>query len=326
MANNPNPSDVDGVSRSQSTVFAVVVDDNDPEQTGRLKVRIVGEQDDMQVSDDQLPWVPMLTSGQSQMGGVGRFPASGGYHKGSRVTMRNLGQQGFMVEGGVQNSEKSPGKEGRNAESTSTSITEVNDGGEKDGRVHRRKLDDKQVNDAEPTTESVMKIFNGETQIKQFRAKEGEKIEGIVNKAPTSQQYKKRKKATIGKGKKPMPFSVKAYDKGLDAQKQVKGTPNSELIDKAVSMMQNLKATAKNKLNPKQPDSVGGMKNISAAMSSIAAFNKEQRDREHVCDLTKEILPEDDELCILLKKLKKIEDDERHKIEEELPPKNEFMS
>ena len=319
-----NPSDVDGVSRSQSTVFAVVVDDNDPEQTGRLKVRIVGEQDDMTVSDDQLPWVPVLTSGQAQMGGVGTSPASTGYLKGSRVTMRNLGQQGFLVEGSVQNSEKTPGKEGRNAESTSTSIRSVRSSR---GKAHQLILDGrKQMNECEPTTEAVMRIYNGLANVDQCRVKEGEKIREVVEEAKTPKYLGERGNTTIGKGKKPMPFSVMPSDKGLNAQKQVKATPKSELIDKAVSMMENLKATAKNKLNPKQPDSVGGMKNISSAMSSIAAFTKKQRDKEHICDLTKEILPEDDELCILLKKLKKIEEEEMHKIEEELPPKNEFMS
>lgn len=272
-----NPSDRSGSTQRQDTVIGVVVSNKDPLQTGRVKVRIVGEQDDMSVSDDQLPWMPVLTNGFPQSGGVGRFPAGGMYLPGTRIVMRNVGQQGFIVEGSIQNSETQQGKEDRHPESTDTSPVTVRDGQD---RMHRRVYQgSKQRNEVEPVTQAVMSIFN-EGQNVWERIGEKEKIKKIVEEAKTSAQYLERSAARVLQGQNPMPISVNPWDFARNAQEFVKKVPNAELMKNAVSMIENLKKTAQQSLNPQQIMSLGGIGNVQGALQSILQFIKKHKPKK----------------------------------------------
>lgn len=265
-----NPSDQNGTTRSQQTVIGVVVSNKDPQQTGRVKVRIVGEQDDMKVSDDDLPWYPVMTNGFPQVGGVGRFPTGGMYLPGSRIVMRNLGQQGFVIEGAIQNSQTQQGKEGRHPESTSTSPVIVRDGKE---AMHRRVHEgSKAMTEIQENTQKVMQVLNGEVQNIWERVSGDEKIKKIVEEAKTSVQYLERAAARVKQGESPMPVSVDPWDYARNAQKFVQKVPNSELIKNSVNMLENLKKVAQQSMNPQQIMSLGGAGNIMGALQSIMQF------------------------------------------------------
>jgi len=280
-----NPSDKSGLTREQSVVIGVVVDNKDPNETGRIKVRIVGEQEDLsQVPDDKLPWYPVLTNGYSQTKGVGRFPAGGAYLPGTRIMMQNLGQQGFVVIGSLTNSETTPGKEDRHPESTSTSPVKVRDG----QREHRRILrGGQQLNELETITSAVLSIMNSETPIQWTRVGPNDKKRGI-NIAAGSPQYNERESARIPEGQKPMPFSVLPWDLGRNSQRQVQSTPRSELIDGAVNMLESLKKTAETGSNPRMPNSIGGMNNIINALTSIMNLIKKHKKKKDEEDQQKE--------------------------------------
>ena len=321
MSHGKNPSDLGGETISQGTVYAVVVDRNDPTKTGRIKCRILGSQDEGTISDDQLSWYP-VQSQSPQMAGTGMFPASAGYLVGGRVVLNSVGQQGFIACGSVGNNEEQDQKADTHPE-VKGDRPSVNNGEPQHEKVIDGNL---QTNEVPSNTLDAMKRISNAGSTVNYTSTQGTiRIDENNNQAKNPKKYG-GKPNKIKENEKPMPFSAGKYDNGLNAQKQVQNTPKSELIDKAVSIMENLKATAKNSLNPKMPDSVGGMGNIMSAMSSVAAFTNKHNPEKKFCDLTKEILPEDDDACILLKKLKKLAEEELHKIEEDLPPPNEFMS
>ena len=109
MSRGSNPSDFDGPSKSQDSVYGVVIDRNDPKQQGRVKIRMTGIQGS-EISDEQCAWYP-VQSGSPQTGGTGHFPASAGYQVGGRVCLQNLGQQGYVATGNVPNSPEDGGND-----------------------------------------------------------------------------------------------------------------------------------------------------------------------------------------------------------------------
>jgi hypothetical protein len=274
-----NPSDKRGVTRSQEVVIGVVVDNKDPTETGRVKVRILGEQEDIaNIPDDKLPWYPVMTNGFAQLKGVGRFPAGGGYLPGSRIVMQNLGQQGFIIIGAITNSETTPGKEDRHPESTSTSLVAIRDG----LREHRRVLDGgRQLNELEAITQAAKGLMDSERLAKWTRVGPKDKKRGINTSAGTP-QYNDREPARTPEGQSPMPISVDPWDFAINAQKFVKKIPNAELIKGAADMIENLKRVAETGQNPRMPNSIGGMGNIISAlqsiMSLISKFKKKKDD------------------------------------------------
>ena len=293
-----NPSDTDGATQRQETVIGIVIDNKDPEETGRVRVRILGEQDDQSVSDDQLPWYPVLSNGFPQTGGVGRFPAGGMYLPGTRIVLRNVGQQGFLVEGSIPNSQTEKGKQDRHPASTSTSTVEVRSGS---GKTHQIVLDgSKLLNELEKTTDSVMSYVNGEKSKVWKRV--NDKVKKIVEEAATSIQFNERPSARIKQGQKPMPISVKPWDFSINAQEFVKQIPNAELIQNSVSMLENLKKTAQQSLNPQQIMSLGGIGNIMGALQSILGFinlfkpKKKDDKKTKEEEVIEEVLKELDEL------------------------------
>lgn len=296
-----NPSDIDGVTRSQDTVIAVVVDDRDPNETGRLKCRILGEQDDMQVSDDQLPWYPILSSGTSQLAGVGKFPASAGYLPGTRIVLKNLGQQGFVVQGSIQSSRTAKGKEDRHPESTSGTPVSVR--GAK--KMHQHIVDgNKAVHEIGKTTQEAMKALNGELRMEWERVGGEKRLQEILNEAQTSVDYAKRALIRAQKGQSPMPISGNAWDFAMNAQSFVKSIPNGELIKGSADMLQQLKDTAQQGLNIPQLESIGGISKLMAALQSILAFvkkHKPQKKDEPVDPQVKEIEEKLEELDNLLR-------------------------
>lgn len=260
-----NPSDIDGIIASQGTVMGVVVDVNDPTQSGRVRIRMLGEQPEGTIPDDELPWYPVMTNNMAQSRGVGMFPAGGNYLPGSRVMMRNMGQQGFILEGSVPNSKEDDGTMDRSTESKPG--TYHLPGGrqrvkEYDGEPHSKRYE--QGNN---TTDAIS-IHDGTKPTPQ--EKSNDRQQRINNEYQTPQRFQTRpqnREESVGKPKSLGSHSP--YSGDTNAQNAVKSVPRGEFVDNAINMMESLKKTAQNGSNPDMPDSVGGMGNIMGALSSI---------------------------------------------------------
>ena len=307
--NKSNPSDIDGSSRSQSVVIGVVVDDKDPTESGRFRMRIVGEQDDSKVSDQDLPWYPTLTNGQPQLKGIGSHPA-GAYLPGSRVAMLNLGQQGFVILGSLTNSQEQEGKQDRNPEATKSTPLVVNDG----ERVADSWFQGGQHPSNYPRdTKTAMGLLNSTMNafFKKANTEENRK-EQINNQAP-SKQYGNRKKFRWQKGSPGNTIADQLWNKTRNAQKQVKGKQGAELIKQAVDMMEKLKKSAESGSNFKMTDSVGGFGNIISGLQSIAKYYKEHASPLNCdCTLEEHLLSEEcKEECKRRKEMEKLLEEQR---------------
>lgn len=73
-------------TESSDYIVGKIVDTNDPEKRGRVKIRRL-DQDEGNISDEQLPWSYVQNQGYSQHGGVGRMTHQ--YVQGQWVSVRS---------------------------------------------------------------------------------------------------------------------------------------------------------------------------------------------------------------------------------------------
>jgi hypothetical protein len=279
-----NPSDKEGPLASQTFQYAVVVDDKDPDESGRFKCRILGEQDDEgKIPDDKLPWVACMTNNQPQLRQVGKFPA-GNYAIGSKVVMFNLGQQGWVIMGAVTNHEKPKNKADKHDESTSTSpklIVNIL------GNIFTKILggkglfNNKTTSDGiSPTTQTAYSLMNGILPSVPFN---DDPIKAIREQAKTEAKYDLRSAAKVLSGFKS--FGNVAFNK-MDMTNPTKEVAriSQELIPNAVSMIEQLKKTAKSGQNVLASNSVGGLGNIIGAIQGVASMIKKESSKNNTQD------------------------------------------
>lgn len=279
-----NPSDKEGPLASQTFQYAVVVDDKDPDESGRFKCRILGEQDDEgKIPDDKLPWVACMTNNQPQLRQVGKFPA-GNYAIGSKVVMFNLGQQGWVIMGAVTNHEKPKDKADRHDESTSTTNKRVVDIA---GNIFLRIIsgkglfNNKTTSDGiSPTTQTAYSLMNGILPSIPFT---GDPINAIKTQAKTEAKYDLRAAAKVLSGFQS--FGNVAFNK-MDMTNPTKEVAriSQELIPNAVSMIEQLKKTAKSGQNVLASNSVGGLGNILGAIQGVASMIKQESNKNNAQD------------------------------------------
>lgn len=274
--NQGNPSDKYGSLASQMFVTAIVVDNKDPNETGRIKCRIDGEQDDQgKIPDNKLPWYQCVTPNQPQVGGIGSFPA-GNYETGSKIIMLNLGQQGYVILGAMPNSLTDKSKQDRDMESTSTS---------------------KRAKFVGPKMPAMVKSFlgtwagyvDGTTRANEVRNAIGagpflhqatqNAKEGIHMLSGIPKYLGGRLGIKIPDGKPPLAIGSFPINLGdvTNPQKYIEkavGTPG-ELIPNALKMVESLKQTAVNKLNIPGVQSIGGIQNLIGAVQGILSLIKE---------------------------------------------------
>lgn len=274
-----NPSDKEGPLASQIFQYAVVVDDKDPDESGRFKCRILGEQDDQgKIPDDKLPWVTCLTNNQPQLRQVGKFPG-GNYAIGSKVMMCNLGQQGWVIMGAVTNQEKEKNKADRHDESTSTSPKKIVDalGNVFNNIIGGKGLFNKKTTDKgiSPDTQTAYSLMNGILPSIPFT---GDPIDPIKKMAKTEAKYDLRGPAKVLEGF--LSFGNVAFNK-MDMTNPTKEVAkiSQELIPGAVSMIEQLKKTAQSGQNILATNSVGGLGNILGAIQGVASMIKKEKDR-----------------------------------------------
>lgn len=95
-----DPSDENAGTPSGTTIFEVV-DINDPDKSGRVKVRPVGSMEQYQ-DPNQMQWIPVSTSFFPQLKGFGISPPHN-FEVGTKVIATNNGQQGWIVTNSVGN-------------------------------------------------------------------------------------------------------------------------------------------------------------------------------------------------------------------------------
>jgi len=277
-----NPSDKEGPLASQTFQYGLVIDDKDPDETGRFKVRILGEQDDKgKIPDEKLPWIACLTNNQPQLRQVGKFPA-GNYAIGSKVVLFNLGQQGWVIMGAVTNHEKEKNKGDRHSESSSTSplkiLTAVGHTFLKGPVAGKGLFNNKTVAEGiSATTEIAESITNGKLPAL-FDSFTGNPIDDIRKVAKTEAKYDLRGPAKVLEGF--LSFGNVAFNK-MDMTNPTKEVAkiSQELIPNAVNMIEQLKKTAQSGQNILATNSVGGLGNILGAIQGIASMIKKEQDR-----------------------------------------------
>jgi hypothetical protein len=256
-----NPSNIDGIIQSQQCVVGIVVDDNDPKQTGRCKIRILGHQDDIgKIPDDKLQWISPIVNGSPQIRQVGRFGST--YLKGSKVVLQNLGLQGWAIAGALSNDENDPSKQDINHVATDNSPMLINNG----QNVAMRLFNGQSSRALTPSTQSLYKLIGTNSHLLQ------DPIAAIHNLAPTPEIYGKRTSIKVPAGQFKSIGFERYFGEVKNVQSFMSGKSIPALIPNALGMIEQLKKTAIQGLNIPAIDSVGGLQNILGALQGISSM------------------------------------------------------
>ena len=286
LSDGNNPSNKTGPIQSNFVVQALVVDDKDPEEMGRFKCRILGEQDDTgQIPDEQLQWISCIQPGSGQIRQVGSWPP-GKYMKGSRVTLLNMGAQGWSVLGAISNDgvnkDNQKDIKRQDIHHTATSHSKLPVGREVPDII----IKGKRFRDLLPKTQELNGNFD--STIQGFIGQDP--IQRILNLYPTPDIYGARRQVKVPEGLFKSIGVEKYIGQVGNAQQFMQQVASQELIPNALGMLEQLKKTATQALNIPMIDSVGGLGNILGALQGIqSAFNStnqgtQQQDQQNLED------------------------------------------
>jgi hypothetical protein len=285
LSDGNNPSNKTGPIQSNFVVQALVVDDKDPEEAGRFKCRIFGEQDDIgQIPDEQLQWISCIQPGSGQIRQVGSWPP-GKYMKGSRVTLLNMGAQGWSVLGAISNdgvnkdNQKDDKQQDIHHTATSKSPLQIISAL---GNVARGVVNGTDFRNLPSTTQALLKLNSTVQAFKQ------NPIKAILNLAPVPDIYGGRRQVKVPEGLFKSIGVEKYFGQVGNAQQFMQLAGATSLIPNALGMLEQLKQTATQALNIPMIDSVGGLGNILGALQGIqSAFNStnqgtQQQDQQNL--------------------------------------------
>lgn len=250
-----NPTDSDGYIVGQETM-AVVVDINDPEERGRIRVRKIGLQDKDRVPDDQLPWIQSSYNNQPSLRGIGFGPPN--YMVGSKVFVKTMGNQGHYISGSVPNTETEKQKADLPEDAKSSTPRDftrgVNENYEKMHSIVEGM-----------GTDFAYKLMNGEYATKWDETTSEKYHSGRIEKAQTPDHYKNRKQSrSVDK----LTVGVEQFAGEIkNAQKFIEGKIGEagSLIPKALEMIDNLYKVT-NSLSVPLPTQVLNQQNILQAL------------------------------------------------------------
>lgn len=260
---NQNPTDN---SFHQSGVNAIVVDTLDPDKRGRVRCRILGEQENIPL--EKLPWIDCMGSG-AQVAGVGMWP-NPGYQVGSKVVLLNQGQQGYLVMGAIGNSDKDQNKADIHPAATDTSPTLTRFG---KGPNNRQPLLDGAPIDprVQRGIEAAMKIGSLKETLPNWQ--KANPLEAILQKAPTLSQYGYRSSIKIPETHDLAKSIGMFKSAGMNAQQFMKGKNIAGPIKDAADIIESLK-----KVNGKSPsitNGLGGFSRLLSMLTGILSFIKD---------------------------------------------------
>lgn len=272
MVDQSNPSEKYGTLASQHVVTAVVVDIKDPNETGRIKCRILGEQDDQaKIPDDKLPWYQCITSNSPQVGGVGQWP-NGNYAVGSKVMLMNMGQQGFFIMGSMPNNETEKGKQDRDMESTSKTKRQKIEAGKPKMPVSFKGGFLGDLNGSM----TAMQMLNN--RLPYGHSPDANPKMNIHMQSGIPSYLGSRMGLKVPFGKPPFSIGSFAHNMGdvTNPQSYIQGKLGSmgEMIPGALSIVDNLKKTAAQGLQIPAITSIGGMGNFTGAIMGILSLIK----------------------------------------------------
>lgn len=240
---------------------AIVVDVNDPEKQGRIKLRFHYQQDEAKVPDSKLGWYNVVVNNQPQVRGIGLFPSL--YIAGSSLAIEQLDNQNVLVKGALQNNHKDETTQDivPDAQGKQTSIL--------DEKEIREKLNNVK------TTADALKLMNNKTKTQR---KEEDNVQEFHNKAPRPAHYGPGKTSllnnlqTVGS----LPFTGNR----TTAAKFVLDTigEGSTAIPGALAMLNNLKTIT----NPISggiplPTGVAGLTNLASAAKGLLDLIKQHK-------------------------------------------------
>lgn len=261
-----------GTGTPSGTSLFEVVDNVDPEGTGRIQVRQVGNEEAM-MDPSQLQWIPVSTPFFAQLRGIGMSPPHS-YEKGTIVSAFNTGQQGWIAQAAVPNQRtddqtadthpESRGQEHKHSDPTGQAKSRVNE-----DYTLQSKFPDQ---DDQPPNVFLARQYHDEgmktIQHNKGRFKEAADIQ------QTADRYYRRMQTRNGK----VPNSVGAFPFSGDMESATKfmqqvGSP--PILDSTFSIIENLQQTARSGQNKDANEAVGGMGNVTAAISAASSTRQQ---------------------------------------------------
>ena len=260
---NPNDNNM-----GHGETYAVVLDVKDPKKSGRVLVRILGHQEGFK-SKDECQWVNVnIPGGARKSGSVGTSPQSADMVPTDVVKLNYIGQQTVEIVGHVGKSDDSE-KSGdispysQEKEIKFTSPTHNSNPGNP-GYTWTSDLYDTVQKDADAIWEQFKKWQNGKLPINH---KNGDWVKtALQGQAPSDFLHRMFNRNT-GKS-----IGLEQFKGELtDATKFLQQVGQAAVIPSAFDMLSKLKSTAGSGANINNALAVGGLSNITSAISGAAA-------------------------------------------------------
>lgn len=293
-----NPNDSSGHLSGQEAI-AVVVSTKDPDELGRVKIRIIGLQDESTVPDSDLPWTSCSYNNEPSVRGIGA--SSPNYSVGSRVMVKSLGSQGHVVTGSMPNADPDIAKSDvpEDIKSSTPRKLFIRDS------ANKTMLEEMLAGEG---TEWALKQIAGQKFSSAWeKTSDGEYYKPSINEAKIPDHYKKRK-ASRSQDKESI--GVEQFAGQIkNAQEFIKGAvgERGSLIPGALDMINNLYKVTNPRSVPRPTDVLPGS-NLLKGLQGIASFydankNNDKEPEELVCENILDLLARKecrDAVCRLL--------------------------
>ncbi len=289
-ADNRNPSDIHGPLQYGTLKVCVVTDIDDPLKVGRFQLLDVGKQTEQTTPQNKQPWVSCVSSKGAQHRGVGVFPPQE-FVTGTRVLVADLGNQNSIILGALPNTED---KEKRHQD--------MNRAAQGPGNTPLILLLAGAINAIFAAFGSKYPYnYKGTKDALGFLLrklganwKTGDANQSVLNNSKTPDYLgsgfgsKIFKKGGGPFGIGPFPFNSGDMTDPVKYIQSKIGT-KGEIIPNALQMSQTLKQIGLKGLNIDSLSSVGGLGNITGALSGISSLisskSKANTDKEEAEDL-----------------------------------------
>lgn len=274
-----NPNDSSGHLSGQEAI-AIVVSNKDPDELGRVKIRIIGLQDQSTVPDEDLPWTTCSYNNEPSMRGMGA--SSPNYAVGSRVMAKSIGNQGHVVMGSMPNADPDIAKSDVPEDIKSSTPRKIFI------RDTKNKTMLEEMLAGEGTEWALEQIAGQKFSSAWEKTSDGEYYKPSITEAKVPDHYKKRK---ASRSQDKLSVGVEQFAGEIrNAQNFIKekvGEAGS-LIPGALDMINNLYKVTNPRSVPRPTDVLPGS-NLLAALQGIAAFydankNNDKEEEELVCE------------------------------------------
>jgi hypothetical protein len=272
-----NVSDHSAGSPIGTSTFEVV-DIVDPDKTGRILVRPVGDAEGF-ADPSECQWIPASTPGFAQLRGIGMFPPHT-YEKGSLIMAHNTGQQGWVAAAAIPNTRTEEGLQDTHPEAKG----EEHKHSEKSGMAKDNKNKTYEVGSVFPDHDKDQASFEW---ARGFRLEHmGQHFKGKLKESAEKQQMPQRflKRMETRNGDVQNSIGNFLFGNGdmTSATKFMQGVQSPPILESTFGILDSLKQTAQSGQNIMANLSVGGLGNVMSALSAAsAAVSKVQKQNEN---------------------------------------------